>query len=279
MRVIKSEEITEAVKNLCIEKNYKIGEEVLRGFDWALEVEESETGKEILNQLKENAKIAAEGLVPYCQDTGMAVFFVEIGNEVWIEGDIEEAINEGVRRGYTEGYLRKSVYKDPLRRVNTGDNTPAVIHYSFTKGDKLKITFGAKGGGSENMSRLQMLKPSDGIEGVKKFVLETVSIGGANACPPMVVGVGIGGNFEKCAILAKKAALRSFELRNPDPFYAQLEEELKEKCNQLGIGPMGLGGRVTVLGVNIEVYPCHLVALPVAVNINCHAFRHGEIVL
>lgn len=279
MRTIKGSDITEAVKNIAIEKAYKIGKEILNGFEWSLENEKSETGREIINQLKENAKIAAEGSVPYCQDTGMAVIFVELGQDVKIDGDLEESIQEGVRRGYIDGYLRKSVYKDPLRRVNTGDNTPAIIHYSIVKGDKLKIIFGAKGGGSENMSRLAMLKPSDGIEGVKNFVIETVSLGGANACPPLVLGVGIGGNFEKCAILAKKAALRSIEERNPDPFYAQLEEELKEKCNALGIGPMGLGGTVTVLGVNIEVFPCHLVALPVAVNINCHATRHGEIVL
>ncbi|NMB99491.1 MAG: fumarate hydratase [Thermoanaerobaculaceae bacterium] len=279
MRTIKGAEITEAVAKLAIEKAYKIGDEILRGFEWSLENEKSEAGREIIRQLQENAKIAADGVVPYCQDTGMAVFFVEVGQDLKIDGDLEESIQEGIRRGYIDGYLRKSVYKDPLRRVNTSDNTPAIIHYQIVKGDKLKITFGAKGGGSENMSRLAMLKPSDGIEGVKNFVIETVSIGGANACPPLVLGVGIGGNFEKCAILAKKAALRSLEVRNPDPFYAELEEELKEKCNALGIGPMGLGGTVTVLGVNIEVFACHLVALPVAVNINCHAARHGEIIL
>ena len=279
MKTIKGAEITEAVAKLAMEKAYKIGDEILRGFEWSLQNEKSDAGKEIIRQLQENAKIAAEGVVPYCQDTGMAVLFVEVGQDLKIEGNLEECLQEGIRRAYIDGYLRKSVYKDPLRRVNTGDNTPAVIHYSIVKGDKLKITFGAKGGGSENMSRLSMLKPSDGIEGVKNFVIETVSIGGANACPPLVIGVGIGGNFEKCAILAKKAALRSYEIRNPDPFYAQLEEELKEKCNALGVGPMGLGGTVTVLGVNIEVFPCHLVALPVAVNINCHAARHGEIIL
>ncbi len=279
MRTINSKEITEAVIRLAIQKAYEIGDDILKGFDWALTNEKSETGREILQQLKENAKIAAEGVVPYCQDTGMAVLFVEVGQDLRIEGDLEEALNEGIRRAYVDGFLRKSVYKDPIRRVNTGDNTPAIIHYSIVKGDQLKITFGAKGGGSENMSRLSMLKPSDGIEGVKNFVIETVSIGGANACPPLVVGVGIGGNFEKCAILAKKAALRSFQVRNQDPFYAEIEEELKEKCNALGVGPMGLGGTVTVLGVNIEVFPCHLVALPVAVNINCHAARHGEIIL
>jgi fumarate hydratase subunit alpha len=279
MRTIKSSEITEALKNLAIEKSYKIGDDILRGFDWALKNEKSETGREIIEQLKENAKIASQGVFPYCQDTGMAVLFVEVGQDLKIEGNLEDALQEGIRRAYVDGFLRKSVYKDPLRRVNTNDNTPAIIHYSIVEGDKLKIVFGAKGGGSENMSKLAMLKPSDGIEGVKKFVIDTVSSGGANACPPLVIGVGIGGNFEKCALLAKRAALRSFEVRNEDPFYAQLEEELKEKINNLGIGPNGLGGTVTVFGVNIEVFPCHLVALPVAVNINCHAARHGEIVL
>jgi len=271
--------ITEAVAKMASEKAYQIPEEILRGFDWALQQEKSETGLDILKQLKENAALAAQGVVPYCQDTGTAVFFIEIGQDVRIEGGLEDAVNEGVRRAYTDSFLRKSIYRDPIRRVNTGDNTPAVIHYSIVPGDKVKIVFGAKGGGSENMSRLTMLKPSDGIEGVKNFVVETVSQGGANACPPLVIGVGIGGNFEKSAILAKKAALRSPEERNRDPFYAEVEEELKTRCNDLGIGPMGLGGRVTVLAVNIEVYPCHLVALPVAVNVNCHAARHGEITL
>jgi fumarate hydratase subunit alpha len=279
MRTVKASDITEAIAKLAAEKAYHIPEEILRGLNWALEHEESETGYEVLKQLVENASIAAEGVVPYCQDTGTAVFFVEVGQDLRIEGNLDEAIQEGVRKAYVGSYLRKSIYKDPLRRVNTGDNTPAIIHYSIVPGDKLNIVFGAKGGGSENMSRLAMLKPSDGIEGVKNFVIETVSLGGANACPPLVIGVGIGGNFEKSAILAKKAALRSPEKRNDDPFYAGLEEELKTKCNNLGIGPMGLGGTVTVLAVNVEAFPCHLVALPVAVNVNCHAARHGEITL
>jgi fumarate hydratase subunit alpha len=279
MRTLQSSVIADAIAKMASEKAYHIPEEILRGLNWALEHEESETGYEVLKQLIENASIASEGVVPYCQDTGTAVFFVEAGQDLRIEGSLEDAINEGVRKAYTESFLRKSIYNDPLRRVNTGDNTPAIIHYSIVPGDKLNIVFGAKGGGSENMSRLVMLKPSDGIEGVKNFVVETVSNGGANACPPLVIGVGIGGNFEKSAILAKKAALRSPEKRNEDPFYARLEEELKTRCNDLGIGPMGLGGKVTVLAVNIEVFPCHLVALPVAVNVNCHAARHGELTL
>lgn len=279
MRTLNAAQITEAIAKTASEKAYHIPEEILRGFDQAMKNEKSETGIDVIKQLKENAAIAAKGEVPYCQDTGTAVLFVEVGQDVRIEGNLEDSINEGVRKAYVGSFLRKSIYKDPLRRVNTGDNTPAVIHYSIVPGDKVRIVFGAKGGGSENMSKLIMLKPSDGIEGVKNFVIDTVSQGGANACPPLVVGVGIGGNFEKCAILAKKAALRSIEERNADPFYAELEEEFKTKCNNLGIGPMGLGGTVTVLAVNIEVYSCHLVALPVAVNINCHAARHGEIVL
>ncbi len=279
MRVIDAAKVTEAVRALAIEKAYKLSGDVLRAFDEAEKREKSETGKEILRQIKKNAGIAAQGEVPYCQDTGMAVIFAEIGRDLRIEGNLEEAIQEGVRRGYVEGYLRKSVLGDPLRRKNTGDNTPAIIHYSVADGDKLKLVFGAKGGGSENMSRLAMLKPSDGEEGVKNFVVDVVSQGGANACPPLVLGVGIGGNFEKVAQLAKKAALRSPEKRNADPYYAAMEEELKERCNKLGIGPMGLGGLVTVLAVNIEVFPCHLVALPVAVNVNCHADRHGEVIL
>lgn len=279
MREIKSREITEAVANLCIEANYIIGDDILKAIDEGLRVEESETGRDILNQLKENARLAREKEMPYCQDTGFAVFFVEKGRELSIDGSIYDAINEGVRKGYGEGYLRKSILRDPLRRVNTGDNTPAIIHLFETEGEKLHIIYGAKGGGSENMSKIGMLKPSDGEEGVKRFVVETVSIGGANACPPLVVGVGIGGTFEMSALLAKKAALRRWDNPNKDPYYAEMERELKDRCNKLGIGPMGLGGRVTVFGVNIEAHPCHIASLPVAVNINCHADRHGEIAL
>jgi fumarate hydratase subunit alpha len=279
MRTIQAKAITEALAALAMKKGYEIPQDVLRSFDRAEAQERSETGRDVLRQIKENAAIAATGEVPYCQDTGTAVLFVELGQDLRVEGDLDAALHEGIRNAYAEGFLRKSILADPLRRKNTGDNTPAVIHYSVVPGDRLKIAFGAKGGGSENMSRLAMLKPSDGEEGVKKFVVETVSIGGANACPPLVLGVGIGGNFEKVAQLAKRAALRSPEVRNADPYYAAMEEELKERCNKLGIGPMGLGGTVTVMAVNIEVFPCHLVALPVAVNVNCHADRHGELEL
>jgi fumarate hydratase subunit alpha len=279
MRTIQGEQVSEALAKLAVRINYHIGKDILDAFEEALSSEKSETGRNILKQLQENAGLAAQGDLPYCQDCGTAVVLAEVGQELRVEGDLTEAINEGVRRGYATGYLRKSILGDPLRRKNTGDNTPAVIHYSIVPGDKLKLTLGAKGGGSENMSRLTMLKPSDGEEGVKNFVVETVSIGGANACPPLVVGVGVGGNFEKAALLAKKAALRPPASQNPDPYYAAMEKELAERCNKLGIGPMGLGGTVTVLGVNVEVFPCHLVALPVAVNINCHADRHGELEL
>jgi len=277
MRTVKAEEVTEALAKVAVHANYDIGEEMLRAFDEALAAEKSEAGKEVIRQIQENARIARQECVPYCQDTGFAVVFAEIGQEVHVEGNLTDAINAGIRKAYTEGYLRKSILDDPIRRKNTGDNTPAVIHYEVVPGDRIRLTFGAKGGGSENMSRQAMLKPADGLEGVKRFVLQTVSEGGANACPPLVIGVGIGGTFEKSCILAKKAAMRSPYHRNPDPFYAALEDELKESLNKLGIGPMGYGGTVTVLGVNIETYPCHLVALPVAVNVNCHADRHGEV--
>jgi fumarate hydratase subunit alpha len=279
MRTIRAEEVVEPLAKMIIDANYRLGDDMLRAFDDAVAKEKSPAGREVIRQLQQNAKIAREECVPYCQDTGFAVVFAEMGQDLHVEGNLTEAINEGVRKGYGDGYLRKSILNDPIQRKNTGDNTPAVIHYSIVPGDGLKLTFGAKGGGSENMSRQAMLKPSDGIEGVKKFVLETVSIGGANACPPLVVGVGIGGTFEMSCILSKRAAMRSPDSKNADPFYASLEEELKEGCNKLGIGPMGLGGTVTVLGVNVETYPCHLVALPVAVNINCHADRHGCIEL
>jgi fumarate hydratase subunit alpha len=277
MRTIRAEEVVEPLAKMIVDANYRLGDDMLRAFDEALAKEKSPAGQEVIRQLQANAKIAREECVPYCQDTGFAVVFAEMGQDLHVEGNLTEAINAGVRKGYGDGYLRKSILNDPIQRKNTGDNTPAVIHYSIVPGDRLKLTFGAKGGGSENMSRQAMLKPSDGIEGVKKFVLETVSVGGANACPPLVVGVGIGGTFEMSCILSKRAAMRSPDSKNTDPFYAQLEEELKDGCNKLGVGPMGLGGTVTVLGVNVETYPCHLVALPVAVNINCHADRHGEI--
>ena len=279
MRTIRAEEVTEALAKVAVNANYDIGQDMLKAFDEALAAEKSEAGKEVIRQIQENARIARQECVPYCQDTGFAVVFAEVGQDLHVEGSLTDAINAGVRKAYAEGYLRKSILNDPIQRKNTGDNTPAVIHYEIVPGDKLRLTFGAKGGGSENMSRQAMLKPADGLEGVKKFVLETVSAGGANACPPLVIGVGLGGTFEKSCILSKKAAMRSPFHRNPDPFYAELEDELKDSLNKLGIGPMGYGGSVTVLGVNIEVHPCHLVALPVAVNVNCHADRHGELEL
>ncbi len=281
MRELDVREIKEAVKKLCMEANYEIPEDVLNGFKSAKLLEESETGKKVLDILIENSEIAKNEKVPYCQDTGMTVVFVEIGQEVkLVGGSIEKAINEGVAEGYTEGYLRKSVVSDPLfDRKNTGTNTPAVIHYKIVEGDKVKIIVAPKGGGSENMSRLKMLKPADGIEGVKKFVIETVSIAGANPCPPIIVGVGIGGNFELSALLAKKALLRPLGDRNPDPRYAKLEEELLQEINKLGIGPSGFGGRITALDVKIEWHPCHMATLPVAVNIQCHAARHKEVVI
>ncbi|HFE51825.1 MAG TPA: fumarate hydratase [Bacteroidetes bacterium] len=280
MREIPVSKITEEVARLSIEANYHLGEDVIQALHKALEIEESPVGRSIIERIIENARIADQGEYPYCQDTGFAVVYVELGQDVkLVGGDLYEAINEGVRKGYTEGYLRKSIVRDPLRRVNTGDNTPAVIWTDVVPGDKVKITVAAKGGGSENMSEVRMLKPADGAEGVKDFVVDRVERSGGNPCPPIVVGVGIGGTFEKCAWLAKKAALRKIGERNPDPFYAEMEEELLERINKLGIGPQGLGGRVTALDVHIEAYPCHIASLPVAVNIQCHADRHKSVVI
>ena len=265
---------------MCIEGNYFIGKEVLDKIKEAYAKEESEVGKNILGQIIENDEIAANEQVPMCQDTGIVVVFLEVGTEVRIPGDIYAAINEGVRRGYEKGYLRKSVVKDPLDRVNTKDNTPAVIHTTLVPGsDKVKIVVAPKGGGSENMSALRMLKPSDGIEGIKKLVVETIKNAGGNPCPPIIVGVGIGGNFEKSAILAKKAVLRDINDKSSSPINAKLEEELLELINKTGVGPLGLGGRTTALAVKVETYPCHIAALPVAININCHAARHKEVEL
>lgn len=280
MREIKSDTIVEEVKKLCIEANYQLNDEVRKAFEEAKEKEESPTGKDILNQLLENAEIAKQGEFPLCQDTGFAVIFVELGSEVIIKGDtLPEAINEGVRQGYKEGYLRKSILGDPLVRKNTGDNTPAVIHIDIVPGDKLKITMLPKGGGSENMSMVKMLKPADGAEGVKQFVLERVKDAGPNPCPPIVVGVGIGGTFEKAALIAKKALLRPFGSHNPEPHLAEMEKELFGKINQLGIGPQGLGGRTTALAVHIEAFPCHIASLPVAINIECHSHRHKKVTI
>lgn len=279
MKVINSNQITQEVKRLCIEGNIFLGKDVVDAFKKNLEKEESDLGKDVLNILIENAKIACEKEVPICQDTGMAVFFVKVGQDVKIEGDtLTEAINKGVSLGYTEGYLRKSVVT-PIHRVNSQDNTPAVIHYEMVKGDKLEIVYAPKGFGSENMSQLKMLKPSDGLDGIKKFIVDVVSEAGPNPCPPIVVGVGIGGTVDKCAQIAKKALIRDIGTYNEDPFIAELEKEMLEAVNNLGIGPQGLGGRTTALAVNIETFPTHIAGLPVVVNINCHASRHKSVVL
>ena len=279
MREINSCVITEEVKKLCIEGNIFLGDDVIRSFQENLEKEESDLGKDILSILIENAKIAKESHVPLCQDTGMAVFFVEIGQEVLIKGDtLTDAINKGVSEGYTEGYLRKSVVS-PITRINTKDNTPAIIHYEMVKGDKIKIQYAPKGFGSENMSQLKMLKPSDGIEGVKKFIVKAVSEAGPNPCPPIVVGVGIGGTVDKCAQIAKKALFRNIDEHSEDEMIADLEREMIEKINDLGIGPQGLGGNTTALAVNIETFPTHIAGLPVVVNINCHSARHKQVII
>lgn len=275
IREINVSEITAAIKEMCIQANHFLSPDMDKALKAATANEESPLGKKILNQLQENLKIAGEDMIPICQDTGMAVFFIEIGQDVHFTGGVlEDAINEGVRQGYTDGYLRKSVVKDPLIRENTKDNTPAVIHYSIVSGDKVKITFAPKGFGSENMSRVFMLKPADGIEGVKNAILTAVSDAGPNACPPMVVGVGVGGTFEKCAIMAKKALTREAGTHSDIEYVAELEKEMLEKINNLGIGPGGLGGSTTALAVNINTYPTHIAGLPVAVNICCHVNRH-----
>ena len=276
IREISTEIITDNVKEMCIEANHFLSPDMDKKLKDAAETEKSELGRKILNQLQENLQIAGEEMIPICQDTGMAVFFVEVGQDVHFTGQpIEDAINEGVRRGYTDGYLRKSVVSDPIIRENTKDNTPAVIHYSIVPGDKLKITFAPKGFGSENMSRVFMLKPADGIEGVKNAILTAVKDAGPNACPPMVVGVGVGGTFEKCAILAKKALTRPAGEHSDIDYVADMENELLEKINKLGIGPGGLGGSTTALAVNINTYPTHIAGLPVAVNMCCHVNRHA----
>lgn len=275
MRTIRTTEITEQIKEMCIEANYFLAPDMRQAIEDAASAEEAEIGRYILGKLCENMKIAGDDMIPVCQDTGMAVIFMEIGQDVHFEGgDLEDAINEGVRRGYQEGYLRKSVVGDPLIRENTKDNTPAVIHYQIVPGDRVKITVAPKGFGSENMSRVFMLKPADGMEGVKQAVLAAVKEAGPNACPPMVVGVGIGGTFEKCAILAKRALTRPVQEFSELPHIREMEKELLEKINQTGIGPGGLGGNVTALAVHIDTYPTHIAGLPVAVNICCHVNRH-----
>ncbi|WP_408956652.1 fumarate hydratase [Natroniella sp. ANB-PHB2] len=280
MMSIHVEEVTKAVAKMCIEANCVLGEDLLEGYQLALEREESAVAQEVLETLIENAKIAKEEKMPICQDTGMTVVFLELGQDAEIEGgNLTEAINEGVRQGYREGFLRKSVVADPLQRQNTGDNTPAIIHTELVPGDKIKLTVAPKGFGSENMSQIKMLKPTDGVEGVKDFVLQVVEDAGSNPCPPIVVGVGIGGTFEKAALLAKKALTRPIGIYSHQKELAQLEEDLLQEVNQLGIGPQGFGGVTTALAVNINDYPTHIAGLPVAVNINCHVARHKECTL
>ncbi|MEO0114230.1 MAG: fumarate hydratase [candidate division WOR-3 bacterium] len=279
-KVIPYQNIVDTVAKLCIDANCQIGDDVINAFKKGLEIEESPTGKEILKQLIENALIAKKEMIPACQDTGFAVVFLEVGSDVKITGgELYDAINAGVAKGYKEGYLRKSIVADPLRRKNTGDNTPAVIHTEIVPGDNLKITVAPKGGGSENMSEVKMLTPAAGAEGIKDFVVDRVLRSKANPCPPIIVGVGIGGTFEKVAYLAKKALLREIGSTHPDPFYAEMEKELLERINKTGIGPQGFGGRVTALAVFIETFPCHIASLPAAVNINCHAARHKTAIL
>ena len=280
MKTINVNEIIKTVKELSIEANYCLPNDVKEAIEEAEKNEKWPIANNILNKILENSQIAAAEKMPICQDTGMACVFVDIGQDVHITGgSLEEAINEGVRQGYAEGFLRKSVVKDPIHRVNTNDNTPALIYYNMVPGDKVKITVAPKGFGSENMSRIAMLKPSDGLEGVKNFVLETVRMAGPNPCPPIVIGVGIGGSFDKAAYLAKKALIRPVNENNTDEFYSNLEKELLEEVNKIGIGPQGFGGKTTALALNIETYPTHIAGLPVAVNINCHATRHKERVL
>lgn len=275
MRNISVHEITKNIKEMCIEANHFLSSDMKKVFEEAVTREEAPLGKQILNQLEENLKIAAEDMIPICQDTGMAVIFIKVGQDVHFEdGNLTNAVNEGVRKGYVEGYLRKSVVGDPIERVNTNDNTPAIIHYEIVEGDQVDITVAPKGFGSENMSRVFMLKPADGIEGIKEAILTAVRDAGPNACPPMVVGVGIGGTFEKCALMAKHALTRNLFEESPIEYVKELEREMLEKINGLGIGPGGLGGTVTALAVNIETYPTHIAGLPVAINICCHANRH-----
>lgn len=278
MRTVKAKDVTFAVRHMCINANRYQAEDVVRSIRFCAAQEDTPTAREVFRQLEENIELAASTGLPLCQDTGLAVFFVDLGQEVYVEGDLDSAINEGVRQGYAEGYLRKSAC-EPFSRKNTGDNTPAVIHYNVTPGDKLRIAFMAKGGGAENMSRVTMLAPSDGWGGVKNFVLRRVAEARSNPCPPVIIGIGIGGTFEHSAILAKKALLRKLDDINPDPDLAAKESELLGQINQLGIGPMGLGGKSTALAVKILTSPCHIASLPLAVNIQCHSSRHEEVEL
>ena len=280
MREINVSEITKAIRKLCIDANYYLSDDIRNKIKEAYDNETFNIAKDVLSKLIINSDIARDENVPMCQDTGAACVFIEIGQEVHITGgSLEDAINQGVREGYEDGYLRKSIVMDPLNRVNTKDNTPAMIYYDIVSGEKLKIKVSPKGFGSENMSKIKMLKPSDGVSGVKKFILEVVKEAGPNPCPPIIVGVGIGGTFDKAATIAKKSLLRPITERNSNPYYAELEMELLDKINKLGIGPQGFGGRTTALSVNIEYFPTHIAGLPVAVNISCHATRHSEVEL
>ena len=280
MRQINTEQITDTIEKLCIDANYNLGDDLISSLRDALEKEESPLGREVITQLLENAEIGKQEQVPVCQDTGFAIIFIEIGQDVMLTGgNLQDAINEGVRRGYKNGLLRKSIVKNPIDRINTGDNTPAVIHTDIVPGDKLKITFDAKGGGCENMSRSAMLTPAQGREGVINFVVETVKTAGANPCPPIIVGVGLGGTFDYSTLLAKKAILRPVGSYNKDDTIAKLEIELLDKINKLGIGPQGLGGRITALAVQVETFPCHIASLPVAVNIECHSHRTKTVMI
>lgn len=280
MKEIQFDTIREAVAKLCIDANCLLGDDVVQAFKDGLAVEESPAGKDILSQLLDNEQIARKEMMPICQDTGWAVVWVKMGSGVRVQGgELYDAIQQGVAKGYTDGYLRKSIVEDPLRRKNTGNNTPAIIYTDIVPGDGLEITVQPKGGGSENMSEVKMLSAADGAEGIKKFVVDRVARSKANPCPPVVIGVGIGGTFEKCAMLAKHSLLREVGSTHPDPFYAEMEKELLERVNKLGIGPQGLGGRVTALAVFIEAFPCHIATMPCAVNINCHAARHQSVTL
>ena len=280
MKNLDLSKVTNAVEKMCMDANFYLGSDVLDNLKKIAKTETSPVGKNILEQIVSNHKIAQKDQVPMCQDTGIVVVFLEIGTEVYIDGDIYEAINEGIRRGYEKGFLRKSVVKDPLDRVNTKDNTPGIIHTKLIPGsDKVKIIVAPKGGGSENMSAIRMLKPADGIEGIKQFVVETIKNAGGNPCPPIIVGIGIGGSFEKAAILAKESLMRDVNDSSTNPINAKLEEELLELVNKTGVGPMGLGGRNTAIAVKVETYPCHIASLPVAINLNCHAARHKEVIL
>lgn len=280
MKHLDLEKVVNEVERLCIEANYYIGKDVLDTIKKAHSTEKSEVAKTVLDQIIQNDEIALNESVPMCQDTGLVVVFLEVGTEVKIDGNIYDAIQEGIRRGYDKGYLRKSIVKHPFDRVNTKDNTPAVIHTKLVPGsDKVKIVVAPKGGGSENMSLVKMLRPADGIEGIKKLVVDTIKNAGGNPCPPIIVGVGIGGSFEKAALLAKEALMREVHDKSPDPLNAKLEEELLELINNTGVGPLGLGGTTTALAVKVETYPCHIASLPVAINLNCHAARHKEVIL